>query len=340
MRAVVAHGAKDLRIDDVPSPVPGDDGVVVRVAFGGICGSDLHYHQDGRNGIYDLQEPLILGHEIVGTVAEVGPAADRPLSIGTRVAIHPARPTPLPGAHQARGLHLAIDGSYLGSASTSPHTQGGFAEFIRVRPEQLRPLPDTLPLRRATLAEPLAVAVHGIDRVAGGVAGSRVLVSGAGPIGCLAAAVLRLRGASEIVATDLHPFPLAIASAVGASSTVLLGDDPAPGPESFDVVIEASGSPRAFEAALTAVRRGGTVVQLGMLPSGPLEVPLAVLVSHEVTLHGSQRFEIELDDLQDPEVDDLLDDLGEHVLRTGGDVVVVPAARMPTGTGVAATFRY
>ncbi|UOQ57867.1 L-idonate 5-dehydrogenase [Leucobacter allii] len=277
-------------------PLLESDGVLVRVAFGGICGSDLHYYRHGRNGIYELRSPLVLGHEIVGTIAEIAPGVPGDLLVGQAVAIHPAIPTPPPGGAAGHGLHLAPGGSYLGSASTVPHTPGGFAEFVRTTADQLRRLPEGLPLRRAALAEPLAVALHGVDRYEGDYAGKRVLVSGAGPIGCLAIAALRRRGAGEIVATDMWEEPLRVARMVGADEARRLGVDPPLADDAFDVVIEASGSPAATVSALRAVRRGGTIVQLGMLPDGELPVPLASLVSREVTLRGSQRFDVELDE--------------------------------------------
>lgn len=296
MRAVAVHGAGDLRVEQVDGPQAGADEVLVKVAFGGICGSDLHYYRHARNGIYELQSPLVLGHEIVGTVAEVGPGASGSLRPGEAVAIHPAIPTPPPGGAAGQGLHLAYGGSYLGSASTKPHTHGGFADLVVVNADQLRRLPEGLPLRRAALAEPLAVALHGVDRYEGDYAGKRVLVSGAGPIGCLAIAALRRRGAAEITAIDMWEEPLRVARAVGASELCRLGVDRPLADDSFDVVIEASGAPAATASALRVVRRGGTVVQLGMLPGGDLPVPLASLVSREITLRGSQRFDVELDE--------------------------------------------
>lgn len=295
MRAVVAHGAGDLRVEDVPVPDVEAGAVLVRVAFGGICGTDLHYYQHGRNGIYDLRRPLVLGHEIVGTITAVGAGVGAPYDVGAAVALHPARPTPKPGATKALGLHLAPGGSYLGSASTDPHTDGGFAEYVAVDADQIRLLPAGLPLRRAVLAEPLAVAIHGVAQ-AGDVRGRTVLVSGAGPIGCLSVAALRAGGAGTIVVTDLAEEPLRIARGVGATRTVRLGGDAVLEEESFDVVVEASGAPVALASALGLVRRGGTIVQLGMLPAGDLSLPMAALVSREITLRGSQRFELELDD--------------------------------------------
>jgi threonine dehydrogenase-like Zn-dependent dehydrogenase len=295
MKAVVVHGARDLRIDDIPTPTPQPDQVSVRVIYGGICGSDLHYYDAGRNGDYLVREPLVLGHEVVAVVEEVGADAMTEITPGTVVAIHPARPTPPPGGVLGRGLHIQ-PGSYLGSASTNPHTQGAFAERILVNPDQLRPFAPDVPLRRAALAEPLAVALHGVDRAGVDYTGQRVAVLGAGPIGCLAIAALHRRGAASITAVDLRSEPLETARALGASATVHLGGGESPEDHGFDVVIEASGSPRALSSAVAAVRAAGTIVQLGILPSGELPIALGAVVAKEVTLRGSQRFDIELDE--------------------------------------------
>ncbi|MCH6470178.1 zinc-binding dehydrogenase [Sinomonas terrae] len=295
MKAVIAHGEGDLRVEPVDPVAATPGNVLVRVVYGGICGSDLHYAKDGRNGAYVIKTPLTLGHEVVGVVHEIGPAAETSLGIGARVAIHPARPTPLPGGVHGAGFHLIAGGSYLGSASTDPHTQGGFVELLAVAPEQLRELPEQLPLRRAALAEPLAVALHGIGRLGERVHGANVLVSGAGPIGCLAIIALRAAGAGRVVAADLQELPLQVAREVGADDVVRLGTGERIEPGGFDVVLEAAGAVPSLVAALDAVRPGGAVLQLGMLPAGPLPIPMAGLIAKEVTLFGSQRFDVELD---------------------------------------------
>ena len=295
MKAVVVHGARDLRIDDIEPPALAPSDVLVRVVYGGICGSDLHYFDQGRNGDYVVAEPLVLGHEVVATVVEIGAEAETPASPGDIVAIHPARPTPPPGGVLGKGLHIH-PGSYLGSASTTPHTQGAFAELVAVKPEQLRPFAAEVPLRRAALAEPLAVALHGVDQAGLDYTGQKVIVFGAGPIGCLAIAALVRRGASEITAVDLRAEPLAAARRLGATATVHLGGGEAPEPSAYDVAIEASGSPRALSAAVGAVRPAGTIVQLGILPSGDLPIALGPVVAKEITLRGSQRFDVELDE--------------------------------------------
>ena len=161
------------------------------------------------------------------------------------------------------------------------------------RSDQLRKLPETLPTLRAVLAEPLAVGLHAIAR-AGGVRDKRVFVSGAGPIGLLAAAAAVALGADTVTVGDLLPRPLEIARALGVDATMLLGDVK-PRDESFDVVLEAAGAPAALSTALAAAARGGVVVQIGMLPGEARPVSIAPLVSHEVDLRGTFRFDTELD---------------------------------------------
>lgn len=296
MKTVQALPGGGVRTAEAPSPTPGDGQVVVRIAYGGICGSDLHYAAHGRNGIYEIMRPLVLGHEVSGVVESVGGHLRHPCAVGDRVVVHPARPTPEPGGVHGRGVHLAEGGSYLGSASTDPHIDGGFAERLVVEDVQVRHIPDSLPLRRAALAEPMAVALHGISRASTDLTGKRVLVAGAGPIGTLVLVGLLDRGVTEVAVTDLAPRPLELARRIGAWTTYHLGIDDPPAPESYDVIIESSGSPRSLASAAHWIRRGGTIVQLGLLPAGEITTELAPLVSREVTLHGSQRFDVELDE--------------------------------------------
>jgi L-idonate 5-dehydrogenase len=290
MRAIVIRGKQDLVEAELPTPDPGTGEVRLRMAYGGVCGSDLHYWADGANGEYVVREPLVPGHEVSGTV-DLDPSGT--LAAGTPVTVHPATfGTPEPGLEDAP--HLWPDGAYLGSAATWPHTQGGMSEYLVVRRDMVRPLPDGLGLRSAALAEPLAVALHALT-VAGDVTGASVLVSGSGPIGLLAAAAARLRGASRVVATDVLPGPLQRARALGVDGTVQVGAEDVPAGE-FDVVLECSGVPAALSAALGGLRRRGVVVQVGMVPNEPRPVNLAPLVSRELQLRGTFRFRDEIDE--------------------------------------------
>lgn len=289
MKAFVIHGKRDLRLETTPTPLPADGQVRLRIAYVGICGSDLRYYNDGANAEFVVQEPLIPGHEVSGTV-DFDPSGT--YAPGTPVTVHPA----VFGAVQ-QGLeslpHLWPGGSYLGSASTRPHTQGGMSEYLLVDAEMVRRLPDNLPVRRAVLAEPLAVALHGIT-VAGGVAGKDVLVCGSGPIGLLSIAAALAQGAREVVATDVLPGPLERARRLGASGTIRVDAEEIPG-EAFDVVLECSGIPEAINAAIRAARRAGIVSQVGMVANRPAGINLAPLLSKEVHLRGSFRFNDEID---------------------------------------------
>ncbi len=296
MRAIVAHGAGDLRLADRATPAPGPGEVAVAVRYGGICGSDLHYWRHGAVGDFRLREPLVLGHEVVGTVGATG--AGVTLSAGTAVAVHPA--TPCGVCRHCRGGHpnRCPEVGYLGSAARFPHVQGGFADVLIMPEAQLRPLPAGLDLRRAAVAEPAAVAWHAV-RQAGDVMGRRTLVTGAGPIGCLVVAALRAAGAAEIVVTDVHDEPLRVAREVGATTTVRVGTPEAEALQDLgaDIAIESSGSPAAFDTCLRGVDRGGVVVGVGMPPPGPSAVAAGTVITRELRVVGSFRFHGELDEV-------------------------------------------
>lgn len=285
MRACVVHAAGDLRVEERTPADPGPGEIAVAVALGGICGSDLHYYHHGRVGDFTVQEPMVLGHEIVGHVAALGPGNDGPVP-GTPVAVHPATPCGRCPECAAGRRNVCADTRYLGSAARTPHVQGGFAQLVTVPAPQLRALPEGLSLRRAVVAEPLSVALHAVRR-AGEVRGKRVLVTGAGPIGCLVTAVLRHHGAAEVVVSDLLDTPLRIAEASGATAT-LRADDPArlSAAYDFDVAIEASGAPAALRSCVERVRRAGTVVLLGLLPPGEIGLLGNVTVTRELELRG------------------------------------------------------
>ncbi|MGI8313413.1 L-idonate 5-dehydrogenase [Saccharopolyspora hattusasensis] len=292
MKAVVLHGKQDLRWEEVEEPRPGPAEVVVAVDYGGICGSDLHYWRDGSAGTSILRAPLVLGHEVAGTVVEHGSEAID-VAIGTPVTIHPAATCQGCAECAAGQPNLCSDATYFGSAARLPHTAGAFARYRAVPRDQLRLLPPGLPMRHGAVAEPLGVAVHALHR-AGSIRGRSVLVNGAGPIGCLLVAAARAAGAEQVHAADLAAESLAIARAMGADRTVHIGADELP--REVDVVFEASGAPAALGGCFDAVRRGGTVVQVGNLPPGVISAELASLVTKEVTYAGSYRFVDEITD--------------------------------------------
>lgn len=289
MRAVVVHAANDLRVEHVPDPECGPDEVVLAVEWGGICGSDVAYWKTGVSGTAVLQDPLILGHEVAGHVVDVGSRVSgvRP---GKRVAVHPAT---LVGDHTvpeeiADRTNLWPEVRYFGSAAFRPHEPGGFSSFRAVRPEQLRALPEGLSTKEGAIAEPFGVALHAVRR-AGDVAGRSVLVNGCGPVGALAVAAARAAGASRIHAADLSEKALQVALAMGADRLIRVAAGEAL-PADVDVGIEASGAARTLGGVLSAVRRGGVLVQVGNLPVGEVGAELGNLVTREIDYRGSYRF--------------------------------------------------
>lgn len=298
-RALVAHGVDDLRLETVALREPVADEAVVEIAYGGVCGSDLHYWTDGASGTSILREPMVLGHEVVGRVAVAATDGSGPPA-GTPVAVHPNTPLAGDGSrYPADSPNLAPGASYLGSAAHLPHTDGAFADRVVLRTAMLRPLPAGLDLRLAALVEPASVAWHAVSR-AGEISGRRVAVIGCGPIGLLAVGVLRRAGAAHITATDLHDLPLDLARRLGADATVdVSGADAVAAIAAIDadVVIEASGSKPGLASAFEATTRGGTVIMVGMPRTGFQEALLALAVVRELDVRGAFRFNAEIDDV-------------------------------------------
>lgn len=299
MKAVVVHGAGDLRIDALPDPVAGPGEVLIAMEWGGICGSDLAYFRHGASGTAQLRRPLVLGHEMAGRIAALGLGVTG-LAVGQPVTVHPATLVgdhPLPERIAGR-TNLYPEIRYCGSAAFDPHTDGGFSELTVVRADQVRVLPDGVSTQQGSLAEPLAVALHAVSRagaVDGGVRGRDVLVNGAGPIGALVVAAAKYRGAARVIAADLSEPSLAVARAMGADKTVNLSAGEVL-PEDNDLVFEASGAAAALGPVMRATARGGTVVQVGNLPGSAVSAVLGDLVTREISWLGSYRFIDEITD--------------------------------------------
>ncbi|CAN5165167.1 L-idonate 5-dehydrogenase [soil metagenome] len=293
---VVAHAKDDLRVEEISVPRPEAHQAVISVAFGGICGSDLHYWTHGAAGESILKAPMVLGHEVVGTVVVAASDGSGP-QFGATVAVHPATPGPGDGSRYPEDSpNLSPGCTYLGSAARFPHTGGAFARTVVLDSRMLRELPAGLSLRDAALVEPASVAWHAVSR-AGAVRGKRVLVTGSGPIGSLIIAVLRRAGAAEIIATDMFETPLEIATAVGATRTLLATDADAIAAVDADIAIESSGSFRGLASAMRGTTRGGRVVMVGLLPSGEQPALISLAITRELELVGSFRFNDEIDEV-------------------------------------------
>ncbi len=293
MRAVVIHAPKDLRVDHCvePAAAPGAGQVRVRIEAGGICGSDLHYYHHGGFGTVRVREPMILGHEVAGTIEELGPGVAG-LAVGDRVALNPSRPCGM-CEYCRRGTPVhCLDMRFYGSAMRMPHIQGGFCDELIADAAQCHVVPRELPANIAAMAEPLAVCLHAAGR-AGSLLGKRVLVTGAGPIGVLAAMVARRAGATLVAATDIAARPLEIVRCAADHAIDVAADPDALAPYcagkgTFDVMFEASGAEGVLVGALAALRPGATVVQLGL--GADVDMPMNTIVAKELNLKGTFRF--------------------------------------------------
>jgi L-idonate 5-dehydrogenase len=296
---LVINAPDDLQVVEQDAGELGPGQVLVQVGFGGICGSDLHYFHQGGFGTVRIKRPMILGHEVAGTVTAVAPGVDR-VKVGDRVAVNPSRPCGR-CVYCLEGLpNQCLDMRFYGSAMRDPHVEGAFRNLLVCDASQCEQVAPGVPLELAALAEPFSVGLHGVQR-AGPLLGKRVLVSGCGPIGTLAIAAAKVHGAAEIVAVDVTDETLLIAKAMGAQTTINVaqdrgwvqryGADGLTRKGTFDVMLECSGNEQALRAGLEVMRPRGTVVQLGL--GGDVSIPQNMVVAKELSICGSFRFHAE-----------------------------------------------
>ncbi|MBM3606401.1 MAG: L-idonate 5-dehydrogenase [Alphaproteobacteria bacterium] len=288
------YAPHDLRVEDQPE-LPTEPGMaLVRVMRGGICGSDLHYYHDGGFGPVRVREPIILGHEAAGVVAHAPEGSG--LRPGQLVALCPSRPCGECDFCRSGQERHCLNMRFNGSAMRLPHENGFFRSHIAHPVAQCIPLAEGCEAEAAAGAEPLAVCLHALT-MAPSLEGRRVLVTGAGPIGAICTALARLRGAAEIIVTDVQDFTLGVAQRMGADRVVNVARDSdaletyASGKGQIDIVLECSANQHAIAQAIGVTRPQGTIVQLGVGGSTPL--PLNLIVGKELRILGTHRFDRE-----------------------------------------------
>ena len=292
MKAAVYHGARDVRIEDRPAPRRRDGDVLLRVLRSGICGTDATewcsgphlFAVDRPHPVSGHAGPLILGHEFVGEVVEVGPGSA--FAVGDRVAAGAGVWCgECPRCVEGR-TNLCWKYTTLGL-----NVDGGMAELVTAPEKMLAPLPDGLSLDAAGLAQPLAVGLHAARR-AGVVDGDRVVLIGAGALGTFVLAGVRSLAAAEVTVVDFPGPRLDRALRMGAARVVSAGEGvvsdvlAAVGSRGADVVIEASGAPGQLATAIRLVRSGGTILLVG-LPARPAELDVHALVLREIAIRTS-----------------------------------------------------
>lgn len=260
--AVFEQRGRPLVCEMVPDPEPGPGDLLLKVAYSGVCGTDLHLTQVGIDTA--LPAGMILGHEFCGEVVETGRSAGADWRRGDRVAVMPFRPCPACGAVCRNGLDIICpEVSYLGIARP-----GGNAEYVAVGAAQAIRLPEAVDDRSGALVEPLAVGLHAVRKVPS-LLGRSVLIIGGGPVGLSVAIFARLAGASRVVVSEPHEVRRRRAEAVGATAVIDPGTEDvseafaahAGGPP--DIVFECVGTPGMIEEAVVRARLFGQVVVVG-----------------------------------------------------------------------------
>jgi len=284
MRASVLNGIGDVTVVERPVPAPQADEVLVRIGAVGVCGSDVHYYDHGRIGPYVVERPLVLGHEAGGEVVATGAAVTR-LEVGQRVSIEPGVPCRSCAQCLAGRYNLCPDVRFF----ATPPYDGAFCDYVAMPQAFVHPVPDSISDDAAGLIEPLSVGIWGCRR--GEVSpDSRVLITGAGPIGlvCLQAALAF--GATDVAVSDVNPQRLALAAKLGATTVVDVSKEAlADTGLEPDVLLECSGNARATTNAIHTVSRAGRVVLIGM-GGDAVTLPLSYVQDRELLILGAFRY--------------------------------------------------
>jgi L-iditol 2-dehydrogenase len=274
----------EVTLETVPTPTPRANEALIQVDACGVCGTDRSIF----GGLYPVEFPIVLGHEYAGTVVEVGSDVKN-LAVGQRVAVDP-NVTCQVCAYCRRGLtHLCGNLSPLGIVR-----QGGYAEYSAVPEQNAYVLPDSVSLEEGALLEPLACCVRGMQ-LSNLELGDRVVILGAGPIGCLLTQLFRTAGASQIIVSDFNRSRRKLALAFGADVVVDSVGEFVQTEVKFrtqglgaDVAVDASGTEAGAAMSLSLTRRGGTVLWFGSAPpQARVSVSPFWVNDNEITIRGS-----------------------------------------------------
>jgi threonine 3-dehydrogenase len=274
-----------LDLIEAPIPEPGPEDVLIRVKRTAICGTDIHIWNWDEWSQKTVPVPLITGHEFSGEIVGLGSGVDRPLKIGQRVSAE-GHVIDL-NSFAARAGHFHLDPNTRG---IGVNRQGAFAEYLVAPAFNVIPLPDDVPDEVAALLDPFGNAVHTAHQF--DLVGEDVLVTGAGPIGIMAAAVARKCGARTVVLTDVNDYRLELARKVVDVRTVNVGREDLKDvmrelgiQVGFDVALEMSGSPQAFKQCVDTLLMGGGLAMLG-IPSKPMETDWGQIILKALNIKG------------------------------------------------------
>jgi len=267
MKALVKREpAKGIWMQQVPRPEPGANEVLVKLHMTAICGTDLHIYKWDAWSQRTIKPGLVIGHEFVGNIVEIGPGVTG-YTLGQRVSAEGHVVCGHCRNCRAGRPHLCPNTVGIGV-----NRNGAFAEYVVVPSSNLWPIPDEIASELAAFFDPFGNAAH--CALEFDVIGEDVLITGAGPIGIIAAGICKWIGARHVVITDVNDYRLNLAREMGATRTVNVARESLKdvmrevGIEGFDVGMEMSGNPGAFNDMLDAMYHGGKVALLGILPKG------------------------------------------------------------------------
>ncbi len=288
MKALTLTASSQFEFGEVPQPEIAENEVLVAVKACGICGSDIH-GMDGSSG--RRIPPIVMGHEAAGEIAEIGSAVRR-WKTGDRVTFDSTVYCGRCPSCLAGQVNLCPERNVLGVSCGDYRRHGAFAEYVRVPEHILYPIPDSLSYEHAAFAEPVSIALHGVNRLPLK-SGDSAVVVGAGLIGLLVIQALRMKGAGIIVAVDIDEQRLALAKELGADVALRSGDDvPARvresvgHPDGADHALEVVGLGPTIRLAVESVRKGGSISCVGNLKA-EVPFPLQALVTRELNVFGS-----------------------------------------------------
>lgn len=272
-----------IETEKAATPQPAPNQVLIEVAAVGICGSDVHYYEHGRIGDFVVNQPLVLGHEASGVIRAVGSQV-RDRQVGQRVALEPQETCGHCTQCQAGRYNLCPEVQFY----ATPPVDGAFAQYVVLDAGRAHPVPDSLSDEAAALIEPLSVGVWA-NRKAAVEPGDRVLVTGAGPVGLLAADVARARG-GWVAVSDTNSYRLGVAKDRGAQAVIdVTAGTPRDQQGEFDVVLECSGAAPAVLGAFAAAAPAARIVLIGM-GAASMELPVGLIQSRELQVTGVFRY--------------------------------------------------
>ncbi|MBZ0189261.1 MAG: NAD(P)-dependent alcohol dehydrogenase [Candidatus Obscuribacterales bacterium] len=292
VQAGVLEKAKVFGIKEVEVREPGANEVLVKTKAVGICGSDVHYYLEGRIGPFIVNEPLILGHETAGEVAKVGKNVSH-LKEGDRVALEPGVPCGCTDFVK-RGLYNLCPSIEF---FATPPVHGTFAEYFVHDANFAFKLPDNVSFEEGAMCEPLSVGIHATRQGSIGL-GSRVLITGAGPIGLVNVLCAKAAGAGLIIVVETHKNRITMAKECGATHAIQSFDrkeiisqiEEITDGTGVDVVIECSGAGPAAQTAVEALKPGGTLVFVGLFSQLEVPMDLNAITQKELTYKGVFRY--------------------------------------------------